>query len=174
MNIVSSYIQYTTKTTATISNDINYQWYSITIAHGSGMSFTVAQCTCSCKLLTTFTLCSHTSELCCTTEVHSMNSYCRGCGQVVHKIHKLCHKDLPQLHCLHECECMYMCWGHIIHTYIMCMHKQHSQSCMYMCTCTCTHVHVGHIHIHNACMYYYIVIGSIGATLSKSAPECPI
>ena len=48
-----------------------------------GMPCIVAQCTCLRKLLTTFTLCFHTSVLCGTTEVHSVNSYW-GCGKVFH------------------------------------------------------------------------------------------
>ena len=35
------------------------------------MSLTMAQCACLHELLTTYTSCSYTSELCCTTEAHS-------------------------------------------------------------------------------------------------------
>ena len=37
------------------------------------------------ELLTTFTICSRTSQLCCTTKVHSLTSYW-GCGKVFHRI----------------------------------------------------------------------------------------
>ena len=43
---------------------------------------------CSRVLLTIFTFCSHTSELCCTTGVHTCTVNCyRGCGNVFHIIH---------------------------------------------------------------------------------------